>query len=102
MLLAGSLADIQAAEMIERSVISREDWEQHVAEDEQRGRDVNDLKMAMFGDPATPETVKQAVMPTMTRLNTYMDFALMLGKGVIATLVGTGALLGILKTMGWI
>lgn len=82
--------------------VSREDWDQHVAEDDARGRDVTDLKMAMFGDPATPDTVKQAVMPTMTRLNTYMDAALLLGKGVVALLVGTGAFLGILKTMGWI
>lgn len=82
--------------------VSREDWDQHVAEDEDRGREINDLKMAMFGNPENPETVKQAVMPTMTRLNTYMDFVLMLGKGIVATLVGTGAFLGILKTMGWI
>lgn len=84
------------------NTISREDWEQHVAEDDARGRDVIDLKMAMFGDPSHPDSVKQAVMPTMTRLNTYMDVALSVCKGVIALLVGLGALLGIFKTMGWL
>jgi hypothetical protein len=82
--------------------ITREDWDQHVSDDDQRGREINDLKMAMFGDPGAPDTVKQAVMPTMTRLNTYMDYTLMLCKGTVALLVGTGAFLGILKTMGWL
>lgn len=82
--------------------ISREDWEEHVAEDDARGRDVHDLKLAMFGDPEKPETVREAVMPTMTRLNTYMDVALAIGRGAVALLVGLGALLGILKTMGWL
>lgn len=82
--------------------VSREDWDQHVLEDDRRGQDINDLKLAMFGNPEMPETVKQAVMPTMTRLNTYMDVALMMGKGTVALLVGTGAFLGILKTVGWL
>ena len=82
--------------------VSREDWEQHVVEDDARGRDINELKLAMFGDPENPDTVKQAVMPTMTRLNTHLDFIAMLAKGFVAVLVGTGAFLGILKTMGWI
>lgn len=80
--------------------ISRADWEEHVAEDEQRGRDINDLKLAMFGDPEKPETVRAAVHPTMVRLNTYLDGVQMLGKGVVIFLTGTGALIAILKGVG--
>lgn len=82
--------------------VSREDWDQHVEEDDLRGQDIVDLKMAMFGDPSNPDSVKQAVMPTMTRLNTYLDGLAMLGKGIVALVVGTGAFLGILKTVGWL
>lgn len=81
--------------------ITKEDWDQHVADDDERGRDINDLKLAMFGDPMHPDTVKQAVMPTMTRLNTYLDGILMLCKGILACLAGGGAVIGIAKGMGW-
>jgi hypothetical protein len=81
-------------------VISREDWNQHVDEDEQRGRDINDLKLAMFGDPEKPETVRAAVLPTMQRLNAHLDFIVLLGRSLLAVLAGFAALLGILKGLG--
>lgn len=83
--------------MLERT-ITRQDWDQHVVEDEQRGRDVNDLKLAMFGDPLHPDTVKVAVMPTMTRLNTYLDAIPKIGA-LILFVIGVA---GFAKTMGWI
>lgn len=81
--------------------VTREDWDQHVAEDEERGRDINDLKLAMFGNPENPESVRQSVVPTMTRLNTYMDGMMMLAKGALALLAGGAALMAILKGIGW-
>lgn len=82
--------------------VSREDWDQHVVEDDARGKDINDLKLAMFGDPEKPETVKQAVYPTMTRFNTLMDGAVTLVKGIVASILFVIALAGFAKTMGWI
>lgn len=82
--------------------VSREDWDQHVLEDEARGRDINDLTLAMFGDPNNPETVKQAVMPTMTRLNTYLDGLLMLIKFGGGAVMVVGAVIAIAKNVGWL
>lgn len=81
--------------------ITREDWDQHVADDDERGRDINELKLAMFGDLNNPETVKQAVMPTMTRLNTYLDGIATLFKIFIALLAGGASFVAIGKGMGW-
>lgn len=81
--------------------ISRQDWLDHIAEDDRRGADVNELKMAMFGNPEVPDTVKQAVMPTMTRLNTYLDGILLLCKGILALLAGGAAMIAIAKGVGW-
>lgn len=75
--------------------ISRQDWDDHIREDDLRGRDVNDLKLAMFGDPSHPDTVKVAVMPTMTRLNTYLDGIQKLGALALALLGAWAALHGI-------
>lgn len=82
--------------------VSREDWDQHVVEDDARGQAINELKLAMFGDPEKPETVKQAVYPTMTRFNTLMDAAVSLVKVVVASILFVVALAGFAKTMGWI
>jgi hypothetical protein len=81
--------------------ITREDWDQHVADDDERGRDINELKLAMFGDLNNPETVKQAVMPTMTRLNTYLDGIVILFKISLALLAGGASCVAIAKGMGW-
>lgn len=88
--------------MTAREAISREDWDEHVAEDEARGRDINDLKLAMFGDPERPETVKHAVLPTMTRFNTLMDGAVTLVKVMGSSIVVLAAAGGFAKTMGWL
>lgn len=82
-------------------VITREDWDQHVADDDERGRDINELKMAMFGDPLAPDTVKQAVMPTMTRLNTYLDGIVILFKIGLGVLAALASFVAIAKGMGW-
>lgn len=75
--------------------ITREDWDQHVIEDDRRGQDINELKLAMFGDPNHPDTVKVAVMPTMTRLNTYLDGIQKLGVFALALISAWAALHGI-------
>lgn len=81
--------------------ITREDWDNHVLEDDRRGQDINELKQAMFGNPDIPETVKQAVMPTMTRLNTYMDGIVMLVKFGGGAIMVMGAAVAIAKNVGW-
>lgn len=87
--------------MVEKA-ITREDWDQHVIEDDRRGRDINELKMAMFGNPDVPDTVKQAVMPTMTRLNTYLDGLAMLVKFSAGAVMVIGAGVAIAKNVGWL
>jgi hypothetical protein len=82
--------------------ISREDWEDHLKEDDARGRDINDLKLAMFGDPENPETVKQAVQPTMVRFNTLMDGAVMLVKAIGGLILVSASAAALAKTMGWL
>lgn len=84
------------------NTISREEWKEHIDEDDQRGRDVNELKLAMFGDPIYPDTVRMAVMPTMTRLNTYLDGITMLAKYGSATILFIIGVAGFAKTMGWL
>jgi hypothetical protein len=82
--------------------ISREDWEDHLKEDDARGRDINDLKLAMFGDPEKPDTVKGAVLPTMVRFNTLMDGAVMLVKGIGGLILFAGSAAALAKSLGWL
>ena len=82
--------------------ITREDWDQHIVEDDQRGAAINELKLAMFGDPESPDTVKVAVMPTMTRLNTYLDGIVMLFKFGGGAIMVLGAGIAIAKNVGWL
>lgn len=53
------------------------------------------LNLAVFGDPMQPEVHKNAILPTMTRVNTWLDAACWLvktgipsGIGVLIALVG--------------
>lgn len=48
-------------------------WQEHIDQDKQQSKDICSLKLAMFGDPRSPESVKAAVVPTMTRINAWLD-----------------------------
>ena len=61
-------------------------WQEHIDQDIQQSKDIAQIKMALFGCQAKPETMKHALMPTMQRINNYLDVMRWIG-GITAGLV---------------
>ena len=77
-------------------------WQKHVDQDIQQSKDICMIKLALFGDPSKPETVRIALAPTQARLNAWMDGICRLGK-LSTWAVGICASVAVFaKSVGWI
>ncbi len=71
--------------------IDIDQWHAHAEEDKRQSADIREIMLLLKGDPLRPETVKCALMPTMMRLNAWLDMwkwigGVMIGAGVSAPL----------------
>jgi len=74
-------------------------WQHHIDEDIQQSKDICMLKTAMFGKVDKPDTVKNAVVPTMARLNTFLDAVRWIGGAVFAVVVTSPAWIPLIKSV---
>ena len=89
--------------------LTKEEWLRHANEERDNkstlaahGERITKIELALFGDDKIPETVKNAILPTMVRLNTWLD---MMGTAWRVSLGAVGGFAGlavIAKTMGWV
>ena len=49
------------------------EWQAHIDNDLEQSKDIAVIKMAMFGDMNKPETLRNALHPTMMRINAFID-----------------------------
>lgn len=81
-------------------MISDEVWREHIEADRKQDTAIRSLHLAVFGDEEKPETVKQAIAPTMARINAWLDAIKFLGQMALGACVALGALAGAAKAMG--
>lgn len=81
-------------------MIPDEVWHEHMAADKRQDANIRDLKIAVFGCPDKPETVRQAIVPTMARLNAWLDGIATLGRILTGIIICASGLAAIMKTSG--
>jgi hypothetical protein len=89
--------------------LTKEEWvaqnnrvAEHAATLKDHGERVKHVEMAMFGDEMFPETVRNAILPTMTRLNTWLDMMGSVWRVFVGAVASAAAIAVVVKTMGWI
>ena len=89
--------------------LTKEEWTAHTLAEaahqtviKDHAKRIQHVEMAMFGDDLFPETVKNAIMPTMVRLNTVLDTLGTLGRILAAVITTLTALIVAAKALGWI
>ena len=81
-------------------MIPDEVWHEHMAADKRQDANIRDLKIAVFGCPDKPETVRHAIVPTMARLNAWLDGIATLGRILTGIIVGGAGLATMMKAIG--
>jgi hypothetical protein len=89
--------------------LTKEEWATHVKTEEanqavtkDHGERIKHVEMAMFGDDLFPETVKNAILPTMTRLNIWLDMVGAIWRVGLGAVGGLAALAVGMKALGWL
>jgi len=76
--------------------IDDDTWREHIEADKVQDIKIHALHVAVFGCQERPETVKAAIVPTMARINTWLDVLATMGRVTLGVLVGGGALVSII------
>lgn len=89
--------------------LTKEQWDAHETAARARDAVIQDhgermkhVEMAMFGDDLFPDTVKNAILPTMTRLNIWLDMVGSIWRVGLSAVGGLAALAVGAKALGWI
>ena len=81
-------------------MISDEIWQEHITNDKEQDHKIHSLHLAVFGCPEKPETVRMAIVPTMMRLNTWLDVIKVMCQTAVGLAVFVGAVVGVAKAAG--
>ena len=81
-------------------MIAEEVWQEHIDADKRQDEKIRSLHMAVFGCQSRPETVKQAIVPTMARINVWLDVIKVGGQVIVSGSVILGALATVAKMTG--
>lgn len=87
--------------------LTKDDWVSHLAQEVEQERVLREhsaqlrhVELAMFGDAEIPETVKNALLPTMVRLNHWLDMVGSVWRVGLSSVGGLAALVVIGKAFG--
>ena len=89
--------------------LTKQDWTDHLAQEVEQERVLREhsaqlrhVELAMFGDAEIPDTVKNALLPTMVRLNHWLDMVGSVWRVSLSSVGGLAAVAVIAKTLGWL